>query len=321
MPISRRSGITPGALALVVATCFSGASQSQPVQILQLGLQLLTAITGAVDGGDAVRWKKETSAKLDTLISLTPRMIDDLKQLRIDVGKTVTTSFSAFVENTLKADVKQFEVNLAELKEYQQQNEDSRTRINQLTHNIERDVYTSAEYGPAVYQTTFTAVVILRAVYKFTNVPRAHQTAFFATIADKYSDWLKPVEGNPAYVKNEEQGKREQAKASLSNIIGSGSLDFTDWGCIWTTVTISGDPKNGFQTAAKWNSTCGLKLRVLESRSIAERHKNEVQKQLDDARGEFLAHDRNVANIDEVIQQITSYRNALREAAQGRPLS
>jgi hypothetical protein len=30
---------------------------------------------------------------------------------------------------------------------------------------------------------------------------------------------------------------------------------------------------------------------------------------------------RNLTNIDEVIQQITSYRNALREAALGRPLS
>jgi hypothetical protein len=321
MPRGQRNRIVWGALALVAVMSFSAASQSQPVQILQLGLQLVAAITSAVDGGDAVRWKKETSAKLDTLISLTPKMIDDLKQLRIDVSKTVSTSFSAFVENTLKADVKQFEVNLAELKEYQQQNEDSRTRINQLTHNIERDVYTSAEYGPAVYQTTFTAAVILRAVYKFTNVPRAHQSAFFATMADKYTDWLKPVEGNPAYVKNEEQGKREQTQSSINHIVGSGSLDFTDWGCVWTTVAISGDPKNGFQTTAKWNSTCGLKLKVLESRSIAERHRNEIQKQLDDARAEFLTHDRNVANIDEVIQQITSYRNALREAAQGRPLS
>ncbi|MGP0089785.1 MAG: hypothetical protein ACLPKB_07475 [Xanthobacteraceae bacterium] len=321
MPSGRRRRIAWGALALVAVISFSAASQSQPVQILQLGLQLVAAITSAVDGGDAVRWKKETTAKLDTLINLTPKMIDDLKQLRIDVSKTVATSFSAFVENMLKADVKQFEVNLAELKEYQQQNEDSRTRINQLTHNIERDVYTSAEYGPAVYQTTFTAVVILRAVYKFTNVPRAHQTAFFATMADKYTDWLKPVEGNPAYVKNEEQGKREQAQSSISHIVGPGSLDFTDWGCVWTTVAISGDPKNGFQTTAKWNSTCGLKLRVLESRSIAERHRNEIQKQLDDARAEFLMRDRNVANIDEVIQQITRYRNALREAAQGRPLS
>jgi hypothetical protein len=316
-----RSRLAPGALALVLVTSLSAASQSQPVQILQLALQLITAITTAVDGSDAVRWKKETSAKLDTLISLSPKIIDDLKELRIDVSKTVTTSFSAFVESTLKADVKQFEVNLAELKEYPQQNDDSRTRINQLTHNIERDIYTSAEYGPAVYQTTFTAVVILRAIYKFTNVPRAHQTAFFASMADKYTDWLKPVEGNPAYVKNEEQARREKAKTTISNIVGSGSQDFTDWGCIWTTVTISGDLKNGFQAAAKWNSTCGLKLKLLEGSPIAERHKREAQKQLDDARAEFLTHDRNITNIDEVIQQITSYRNALREAAQGRPLS
>jgi hypothetical protein len=308
-------------LVLVVAASFGSTSQSQPIQILQLALQLITAITTAVDGGDGVRWKKETSAKLDTLISLSPKIIDDLKQLRIDVSKTVTTSFSAFVENSLKADVKQFEVNLAELNQYQQQNEDTRTRINQLTHSLERDVYTSAEYGPAVYQTTFTAIVILRAVYKFTNVPRAHQTAFFASMADKYADWLKPIEGNPAYVRNEEQGKREKAKTSITNIVGSGSQDFTDWGCISTTVAISGDLKSGFQTTAKWNSTCGLKLKLLEGLSIAERRNREIQKQLDDARDEFLAHDRNMTNIDEVIQQITSYRNALREAALGRPLS
>jgi hypothetical protein len=138
----------------------------------------------------------------------------------------------------------------------------------------ERDVYTSAEYGPAVYQTTFTAVVILRAI-----------------------------------------------KTTISTIVGSGSRHFTEWGCIWTTVTISGDLKNGFQTTEKWNSTCGLKLKLLEGSPIAERHKHEIQKQLDDARAEFLNHDRNMTNIDEVIQQITSYRNALREAAQGRPLS
>jgi hypothetical protein len=104
-------------------------------------------------------------------------------------------------------------------------------------------------------------------------------------------------------------------------MIGSGSRDFTDWGCILTTVTISGDIKNGFQTTAKWGSTCGLKSKWLESTPTAERRKHEIQKQLDDARAEFLAHDRNMANIDEVVQQITSYRNALREAAQGRPLS
>jgi cell shape-determining protein MreC len=130
MPRGWRSRTASGALALVLIGSFSAASQSQPVQIFQLALQLVTTIAAAVDGNDTVRWKKDTTAKLDTLISLSPKIIDDLKQLRIDVSKTVTTSFSEFTENTLKADVKQFEINLAELKEYQQQNEDSRTRIN-----------------------------------------------------------------------------------------------------------------------------------------------------------------------------------------------
>src|ERR1700730_17978227 len=151
MPRGWRSRIASGAFALVLIGCFSAAAPSQPVQIFQLALQLVTTIAAAVDGNDTVRWKKDTTAKLDALISLSPKIIDDLKQLRIDVSKTVTTSFSEFTENTLKADVKQFEINLAELKEYQQQNEDSRTRINQLTHNLERDVLRSAEYGPAVF--------------------------------------------------------------------------------------------------------------------------------------------------------------------------
>jgi len=316
-----RGGIVAGILALAAVASFGPAPQAQPIAVVQLAVQLVTALMAAVDGNDTVRWKKDTTTKLDTLISLTPKIVDDLRQLRIDLNKTVTTSFAAFVENTLKADVRQFEVNLAELKEYQAQNEDSRMRINVLTHDLERDVYTSAEYGPAVYQTTFTAIVILRAVYKFTNVPRTHQTAFFASMADKYSDWLKPVEGNPAFVRNEEQGKREQAATLASTIVGSGAHDFIDWGCVSTTVTIAGDLKSGFQAAAKWNSTCGLKLKILDGLTVAERHKRELQKRLDDARGEFLAHDRNIASIDEVIQQITNYRNALREAAQGRPLT
>jgi hypothetical protein len=267
---SWRSRIAACVLVLAASASFDAASQAQPMAVLQLAVQLVTALTAAVDGNDAVRWKKETTAKLDTPIGLTPKIVDDLKQLRIDVGKTMATGFSAFVENRLKADVKQFEVNLAELKEYQQQNEDSRIRINQLTHDLERDVYTSAEYGPAVYQTTFTAAVILRAVYKFTNVPRAHQTAFFAGIADRYADWLKPAEGHPAYVRNEEQGRRDKAKTAVGNLVGSGAQDFTDWGCVSTTVTISGDLKGGFQTSARWNSTCGLKLKLLDGLAVAD---------------------------------------------------
>jgi hypothetical protein len=52
---------------------------------------------------------------LNQLIEMTQQIIDDLRQLRIDIRKIVNEEFGQFVERNLKSDINQFEYNLNDL--------------------------------------------------------------------------------------------------------------------------------------------------------------------------------------------------------------
>jgi hypothetical protein len=196
----------------------------------------------------------------------------------------------------LKADIGQFEVNLPELKAYQQQSYDTRHRINILISNIERDILTSADYGPAAYQTTFTATVALRAIYKYASVPQEHQNLFFGKIGDKYSAWLKPVgDGYPAYEKNQGQANIDIDRKKVAEII-SGKPSGT---------VISGDLDSGFKVSND--------ARLLWWQK--------VEKPLADIKQDYDVHAANVRRLDSVLEQLTNYREALQLAAQGHQLA
>jgi hypothetical protein len=150
---------------------------------------------------------------------MSVQITDELKQLNIAVKKESAQAFSDFVEHVLKADISQFEVNLPELREYQKQDVSSHRRIDLLIHSLEHDVFTSLDYGPATYQTTYAAAIVLGALYKYAGVLRDHQNELFSKVAEQYGVWLDPSkDGSPAALKHNEQVQIEAAKKAAFDI-------------------------------------------------------------------------------------------------------
>jgi hypothetical protein len=165
-------------------------------------------------------WMKQTSDQLDDIINRSAQITEELKQVNITIKKELAEAFSNFMEHTLKADINQYEVNLSELRDYQKQDDSSHRRIDLLTHNLERDILTSLDYGPATYQTSYAAVIAVRMVYRYVGVPRDHQHTFFSKISGYYGDWADQTkEGSPAALVHSEEVQIDAIRKEVSDKI------------------------------------------------------------------------------------------------------
>jgi hypothetical protein len=323
-PLRRKYAI--GLVVAFLGIAGIGLNATAQWEYVQAGFAAAGAIKGIIDGANTARWQDDTTEKLNTLIGMSQHIIDDLKQLRIDINKTVTDKFEDFVEKTLKADIQQFEFNLGELRHYSAANNDARVRINQIINNLERDGTTLSEYGPAAYQTNFAAILVTRAIYRFTGMPIQHQKSYFAFFEKKYEEWLQPTQGTPTFARMQEEKARDADLTSLRNLSSSprsvaGRVEYYSpprhgdpggysW-CDYTVrVFITGDPETGYKTTASTADQC--------RRIPVEGRRKEVQAQLDSTRDDYLKRKDNIVKLKQVEFQIDNYRQYLHTLAHPR---
>jgi hypothetical protein len=233
-----------------------------------------------------VVWMKETSDQLDDILTRSVQIADGLKQLNIAIKKESTEAFSNFLEHALKADIHQFEINLAELREYQKQDDSSHRRIELLTNNLEQHVFTSLDYGPAAYQTSYAAVIVVRALYRFVDMPHDHQHAFFSKVSDYYGDWLEQSkDGSPAALKHNGEVQIEAIRKKVADIKEENKSCFEILGDL--------SDKNDFRTnRLSYRPTCIM---------------GDPKDRLNDVKHDYQKRVENLKQLETVVSQLQAY--------------
>jgi hypothetical protein len=290
-----------------------------PLQITA-AFRLMRLVVRAVEAHELVSWGKGTTEKLDELIGMSVSITGELKQINIAIKEGTTTAFSDFVEHTLKADIRQFEVNMSELENYKNQSDDSRHRIDLLTHQLEHDVFTSLDYGPATYETTYTGSVVMLALYKYTHIPREHQKESFARVAAQFGTWLEPSQdGSPAELEQNEQKKIEEIKKNISSTIETYKIPVSvPYTGVEVRIEIGGDLDKGF-TVKKSTKIFGTKPPGIEM--FTESLRNKVQAKLDDLRAEYSRRVKTEMDLESVLSQLELYHTSLLDVARGGRLA
>jgi len=287
MQFSRRSLL----LGSFAAALFPSSPARSAVFIFEIAKDI-GELLEAVDGVAAiVRWTKGASKLLDNLLKKSPDVTDELKRLNIALKNS---SFPEFVENKLKADLEQYKINLSELQSYQNESDVTRFRIALLTDHLESDVLLSLEYGPAAYPTTYTAAIVVRALYKYTGMERDHQRQFFTTVANQFADWLDPSKkGNPSAARCNEVAEVKRNQKQVTDIKDKYKGDYE----------ITGDLDNGF----KINRLSKLPDAIIgdpdpDSKAVTT---------------EYLGHKKIIADLDEHVSRLQQYHQSLVDVAEG----
>jgi hypothetical protein len=150
---------------------------------------------------------------------------DELKQLNISLSKKPKDNFSDFVEKNLKARISQFESYRSRLEKYNTLDKPQQTSFQQFSLDLDHDVFLSCEYGAAAYETTYTATIVVRALYKYLGRSQDDQKPFFEKIDDCYKSWLDATKDNsPAKLENDEGKRVDDLAKQLSDIEKSNTF-------------------------------------------------------------------------------------------------
>jgi len=293
MQCSRRNFLLTSLAALLPAP----PTQAIGLPIIFRALKLIDDLVEAVDGVMVVvKWTKDATKKLDDLVNMSVGITDELKQINILLKKS---DFPDFVENNLNANIRQFKINLTELEDYKNQKPETHTRIALLTDHLESNALLSLEYGAAAYETTYTAAIVVRALYKYIDMPHDHQKQFFTTVADRFNAWLDPSkEDTPAALRHKEQVQIERNQKQASDIKDKYKGHFEILGDLDTDFKIN-------------------KLSKYYPSVITGDPESELKKLIADYRG----HRKTIADLDEVIAQLEQYHESLIGVAKGRRLA
>ena len=191
MKLSRRRAGKVILMASVAVLSTTPPAQSVIAPLLiEIRFRILEVLSQHIDKRGSVDWDTETTQKLNELINMSASIADELQQIKITIKKELRDAFSDFVENYLKADISQAEDHLPELQTYQQQNRDAHQRMNSLIDRLESHIDLSLAYGAVAYETTYAAVIVQRALFKYADVDHETQKRFFNRMAANFGDWL-----------------------------------------------------------------------------------------------------------------------------------
>jgi len=210
----RRAGPVILVASLAVLTSTPPAQSVIPPLLIEIAFRILEILSRHIDKGGHVDWDTETTQKLNELISISVGIADELQQINIAIKKETRAAFSDFVENSLKADISQVEDHLPELQTYQQQNRDARQRMNNIIDRLESHIDLSLAYGAVAYETTYAAIIVQRALFKYADVDRETQKRFFNRVAVNFGDWLAEAKE----LKHKEQVQIDANRQKVSDI-------------------------------------------------------------------------------------------------------
>jgi hypothetical protein len=181
--------------------------------------EFVFAVWTAVDSRGSVKWNDEATAAVNKVLDTSVGMTDELKQLNIPISTESKLGISD-AEKILKARMDVFAGPILPLlKEYQSLDNSNPKKggVEGFTHDLEQDVFMCCRLGPAAYQTTYTATMVVRAVYKYLGRTPDEQKPFFERVNRYFSAWVNDkVDDSPADLLKREESKLDQLDQQLS---------------------------------------------------------------------------------------------------------
>jgi hypothetical protein len=285
----RRAGPVILMASLAVLSSTPPAQSVIPPLLIEIGFRILELLSQHIDKRGSVDWNTETTQKLNELISMSAGIADELQQINITIKKEVRAAFSDFVENYLKADISQVEDHLPELQTYQQQNRDARQRMNNLIDRLESHIDLSLAYGAVAYETTYAAIIVQRALFKYADVDHETQKRFFKRVAVNFGGWLAEAKE----LKHKEQVQIEGDRTKVSDIKAKYKGYFE----------ILGDFDKGF-TANKLYT-------------IPRPFAGSPKEELDEVQSDYGKRTTTEAGLDKVVSQLERCHASLLEVSKG----
>jgi hypothetical protein len=173
----------------------------------------------AVDSRGSVRWNDEATKAVNQVLDTSVGMTDELKQLNIPISTESKLGISD-AEKTLKGRMDVFAGPILPLlKEYQSLDNSNPKKggVEGFTHDLEQDVFMCCRLGPAAYQTTYTATMVVRAVYKYLGRTPDEQKPFFERVNRYFSSWVNgPADDSPAVLLKKEESKLDELNRQLT---------------------------------------------------------------------------------------------------------
>jgi hypothetical protein len=218
---SRREFTAATSSAALMSPVLLTACVPNPAELKLIleALEFVFTVWTAVDSRGSVGWNDEATKAVNQVLDTSVGMTDELKQLDIPISTQSTLGISD-AEKTLKGRMEVFAGPILPLlKEYQSLDNSNpkKAGVEGFTHDLEQDVFMCCRLGPAAYQTTYTATIVVRAVYKYLGSTPDEQKPFFERVNRYFSSWVnESVADSPAKLLKEEESKLVDLDRQLS---------------------------------------------------------------------------------------------------------
>ena len=167
----------------------------------------------------SVAWNEDATKAVNKVLDTSVGMTDELKQLNIPISTGTNINISD-AERSLRGRMDAFAGPILPLlKEYQslENTNPKKGGVEVFTHELETDVFKCCGIGPAAYQTTFTAIVVVRAVYKYLGRTPDEQKPFFERVNRYFNAWVNDkVDDSPAALLKREESEFADLERQLS---------------------------------------------------------------------------------------------------------
>lgn len=300
--------VDPGTALAAADTAFSAASFV--MSIIQSGKK-------------EEQWDQQTTTQLNTITKNTQDILADLKQLRIDVQKTVHGEFIVYVQTKLQTDLDDFNQHLSAEKKYKKLSLDQKEMIGRILFHLEDHTDDLTDYGVASYQNVFSGILATKAMFDFTKLEdKDDQKRYFEHYDAVFEKWIDTnTAGNPSYICAQEKQNTNSFLAQINGIVGTGTNFVTDnfrgFGVFAAypykaPFYISGNPTNGYTvTFPEWlvgQNIFNIPNPGNQFRDQIELHRQKLQLQLDNLCYDYRQSLANVNNLTTIQTQLIKYK-------------
>jgi hypothetical protein len=189
------------------------------IKLVLEATEFVFTVWTAVDSRGSVAWNEDATKAVNKVLDTSVGMTDELKQLNIPISTGTNINISD-AERSLRGRMDAFAGPILPLlKEYQslENTNPKKGGVEVFTHELETDVFKCCGIGPAAYQTTFTAIVVVRAVYKYLGRTPDEQKPFFERVNRYFNAWVNDkVDDSPAALLKREESEFADLERQLS---------------------------------------------------------------------------------------------------------
>lgn len=150
----------------------------------------LGTAVGIVSAIDSAIQLREINDKLSTVVSLQKQILSEIRALRIHFDQALYEAFLTDVSRDLQAQLLRYDVVSAGISNPGQLAGEQRQKLQPLLDDVEQTAFKLLTYGPAVYQASGAAMVLLKTLYTLLKTNEASRKRAFSKFSSRVREWI-----------------------------------------------------------------------------------------------------------------------------------